>query len=101
MSEIIHSNKPLTEHLSNLNLVLGVFSTLTFVLSLLFKQTGGFFLDEILITTVGIVGNIISSVIIVVISIIYNKNFMHYHFRAIFGFLLAILPIILTVITGK
>lgn len=104
---IIHSQKPLTEHLSNLNFILGLISVLVFVLSLFFKSTpahgqaGGFFLDEILITTLCMIGNIISSVIIVTVSIVYRKNFMHYHYRAIFGFFLAILPIILTAIAGK
>ena len=103
----IHSKKPLTEILSNVNFILGMISIIVFVLALFFKstpihgQSGSFFLDEILVSTLCLVGNVISTVIIVVVSIMNQKNFMRYHFRAIFGFFLALLPILITLIAGK
>lgn len=105
--ETIHSKKPLTEILSNVNFVLGMISIIVFVLALFFKSTpihgqaGSFFLDEILISTLCLIGNIISTVAIVTISIMEQKNFMRYHYRAIFGFFLAFLPILLTMLAGK
>ena len=110
MSEkvIIHSNKPLTEHLSNLNFVLGMFSIAVFVISLFFESTpiqgqasGAFFLDRILIATLCMIGTIISSIIISVLFFMNKQNFMRYHYRAIIGFALALLPIILTALAGK
>ena len=104
---IIHSRKPLSEYLSNLNFVLGMVSIIAFVLSLFLNstpvqgQTGGFSINYILISTICLVGNIISSVALVAIAFMYQKNFVHYHYRAIFGFFLALLPIVLTAIAGK
>ena len=106
-NEAIHSKKSITEHLSNLSFILGIISILVFVLSLFFKSTpvngqaGSFFLDEVFITTICMIGNIASSVAIVIISLVYQKNFMRYHLRAVFGFFLAIIPIVLTAIAGK
>ena len=106
--EIIHSHKPLTEHLSNLNFVLGMISIVIFVVSLFFESTptqgqstGTFFIDKILVSTLCMVGTIISSIIIVTISFMNHNNFMRYHYRAIIGFVLALLPIILTALAGK
>jgi hypothetical protein len=106
--ETIHSTKPLTEHLSNLNFLLGMISIIIFVVSLFFENApiqgnsnSPFFIDRILVSTICMVGTIISSITITTISIMEQKNFMRYHFRAIIGFFLALLPIILTALAGK
>ena len=91
----IHSHKPLTEYLSDLNIILGIISVLVFILSLIFK------IDHILIAILCLVVNIISIVIIVVVSLVYNKNIMHYHIRAFLGFFLALIPFIAAILTGK
>ena len=106
--EIIHSKKPLTEHLSNLNFVLGMLSIVVFVVSLFFESTpiqgqssGSFFIDKIIVSTLCMVGTIISSIAIAVLVYVNHNNFMRYHYRAIIGFFLALLPIILSAIAGK